>query len=96
VGIEKQGYVQGGIFVLSPTMEKDWMEALGQPLPTQEHVMTASGRLARTKRVATDGNTRAFTGLKLKAEYKGYGPWRVSKSECDAFSCGSQSSNDFV
>jgi hypothetical protein len=86
VGIEKQGYVQGGIFVISPTME-DWMEALDQPLPTQEHVTTASGRLARTKRVATDGNTRAFTGLKLKAEYKGYGPWRVSTidSACDAF-----------
>ena len=66
MGIERQGYGEGGVFVLSPSV--DWRDLLSQPL--------GKGRQGRA---AAGG---ALKDLKLRVEYKGYRRWRVSAAPC--------------
>jgi hypothetical protein len=69
-GIEKEGYVEGAVFVLSPAM--DWVRVLDQPPPDYN---TGSARPRRPRGGQADG---PFANMRLRAEYKGYKPWRVS------------------
>jgi hypothetical protein len=74
VGIEKEGYVEGAVFVITPSLD-DWMGALSQPLP--QEAVSESGRPCRKKSKAEEP-VDPFARLTLTAHYKGVGPWRVS------------------
>jgi hypothetical protein len=71
VGMEKYGYTEGAVFVLTPSVE-NWKELVRQPLPSQR--MSESGRPVRKK---TKPLPDPFAGLELRAEYMGYGGWKV-------------------
>lgn len=77
VGIEADGYMEGAIFVINPSVD-GWLEAISQPLPQQD--VMDSGRPSRAKKPRAPSAPRQdpLAGFKLHAEYKGYGPWRVS------------------
>jgi hypothetical protein len=64
VGIEASGYVQGAVFVLTPSME-DWMAQLRRP--QLDHAHPSGGR-----------EQPLLAQLQFRVEYKGYGPWIVS------------------
>lgn len=67
MGIEKDGYTQGALFVLTPLRE-DWVDVLGRPIPPRPT------RGSRGQGQPAD----PFDAFQLRAEYKGYGSWRVS------------------
>jgi hypothetical protein len=64
VGIEASGYVQGAVFVLTPSME-DWMTQLSRP--PLNHAHRSGG-----------GEQPLLAQLQFRVEFKGYGPWIVS------------------
>jgi hypothetical protein len=65
--------VQGAIFVLS-LRGIDWEEVVSRPLPSQH---TAQGRPSR-KRTGPPDDQSVVSNVTVVAEYKGFGPWRVS------------------
>jgi hypothetical protein len=69
-GLEQEGYVEGAVFVLRPSM--DWVRALDEPPPQAN---TSGTRPRRGREEEAEG---PFAHLTLRAEYKGYKPWRVS------------------
>jgi hypothetical protein len=74
VGIEDEGFVEGAVFVLTPSVS-DWMDVLSRPVPGTDTV-----RRSVSLRRKPEREVDPFSDLTLKASYKGYGPWRVSDS----------------
>jgi hypothetical protein len=58
--LEKEGYAEGAIFVLSLDKVPDWAQAIMQP-----------------KRSRAGQRQDPFSSATLKAQYKGYGRWKV-------------------
>lgn len=65
LGLEKGGFVQGGIFVLKLHGVPQWAQAVTEPLDTSE-----AGKPQRRGK-------NPFASVSIKAEFKGYGGWRV-------------------
>lgn len=63
--MEKEGYADGAIFVLSLDNVTDWAQALMQP--------------PSAKRSWTGQRQDPFSATTLKAQYKGYGRWKVRR-----------------
>lgn len=72
-GIEKAGFFEGAIFVLSLGGVADWTTALEQPKST-------ASRRTRSTAAAAD----PFDHVTVKALYKGFKPWRVRGLRYDA------------
>jgi hypothetical protein len=67
MGIEKDNYVHGAIYVLSLENVEDWTHAIAQPKPKPPSSGKKRGR-----------SVNPFSEASIKAEFKGYGRWRVS------------------
>jgi hypothetical protein len=65
--------VEGAIFVLSLS-GIDWEEVVSRPVPSQH---TTQGRSSRRTGVPDDQSV--LSNVTVVAEYKGFGPWRVSR-----------------
>jgi hypothetical protein len=70
VSIEKDGFVEGAIFVLSLDNVDNWTDAIIQPKAHHKHKSKAERRQPPSP----------FSSVTVKAQFKGYGPWRVSSS----------------
>lgn len=73
LGIERAGFVEGSIFVLKLQNVPEWGHALTEPLHTR-----AKGRKERRSK------RDPFASASIKAEYKGFGSWRVRAHTSDA------------
>lgn len=67
VGLEKEGYTHGAIYVLHVENVDDWTQAIIQPKPK-----ASGGGKKKKKKVVNP-----FSGAAIRAEFKGYGRWRV-------------------
>jgi hypothetical protein len=86
MGIERNGCVEGAIFVLSPT-NLDWIEYLSKPaLQTTE----TSARKGSRANVGDDH----LRDVMMRADFKGYGRWRVRAlaylSKVSSLRCGTK------
>lgn len=68
LGIEKDGYVDGGVFVISLENVDNWVQAVTQPKAS------SGGKKNQPKPVDP------FATASLKVEFKGHGRWRVCAS----------------
>lgn len=68
MGLEKEGYTRGAIYVLHLENVGDWTQAILQPRPSSASKKTKKGRAAAAN---------PFARASLRAEFKGYGRWRV-------------------
>jgi hypothetical protein len=64
--VEKEGYAEGAIFVLSLDNVDDWARAIMQPLQAN-------------KRSRAGQRQDPFSAATLKAQYQGYGRWKVRR-----------------
>jgi hypothetical protein len=62
--VEKQGYAEGAIFVLGLDKVPDWAQAIIQPPQSN-------------KRSRAGQRRDPFSSATLKAQFKGYGRWKV-------------------
>lgn len=69
MGIERDGCVEGAIFVLSPT-NLDWIEYLSKP------ALQTTGTRGRKGPPAHVGSDH-LRDVTMRADFKGYGRWRV-------------------